>query len=399
MKKISVLLSTLLAICLMFGCSASERGGATGANGEVVSSGGGNLTGSSSDKMELSGYKEDYTLGENFSSDGLTVKYNLGDGEQTANADDYILDSSDFDSSKPGKYDIKVYLKNYDLDATYQATVRRAKPAGEPLRILAIGNSFSQDAVKHLYKIAEDPAVGVELSVGNLVIGGCPLERHANNIRDNIRGYTYETFKKVNGEFKENSRSGWSIKAALFAEDWDIISIQQVSGLSGMIDTYNEDLDYIVEYLRTNKPDAEIVWHMTWAYAQSSSHGDFSKYNKDQMTMYNKIVECAKKRILPFPEISRVTPSGTAIQNLRTSFIGDTLNRDGYHLKYNIGRYTAGMTWLKCLTGWDIDDVEYTPVIKDQPDITPKQLVAIKEAVNNAFYKPFEVTESIYKTE
>ena len=141
------------------------------------------------------------------------------------------------------------------------------------------------------------------------------------------------------------------------------------------------------------------MWHMTWAYAQTGNHGDFSKYGKDQTTMYNKIVECAQKRILPFPEISRVTPSGTAIRNLRTSFIVDALNRDGYHLKYYIGRYTAGMTWLKCLTGWNIDDVVYTPVISDRQDITPKQLVAIKEAVNNAFCKSFEVTESVYKTE
>ena len=58
------------------------------------------------------------------------------------------------------------------------------------------------------------------------------MERHANNIRGNIRGYTYETYKKVNGAFKENSHSGWSIKAALFAEDWDIISIRQISIIS-----------------------------------------------------------------------------------------------------------------------------------------------------------------------
>lgn len=369
------------------------------ANGGVGASGDG-IVAEVKTGMEFSGYKQDFLIGDAFSAGDLTVRCDVGNGETVVAEDAYILDASAFDSSKPGKYDIKVYLKEYDVDATYQVTVRREKPAnGGKLKILAIGNSFSQDAVKHLYKIAEDPAVGVELSIGNLVIGGCPLERHANNIRENIRGYTYETFKKVGGAFKEDSRSGWSIKAALFAEDWDIISIQQVSGLSGMIDTYNEDLDYIVEYLcKYKKSEAEIVWHMTWAYAQSSSHGDFPKYDKNQMTMYNKIVECAKKKIVPYPEIKQVTPSGTTIQNLRTSFIGDNLNRDGYHLKYNIGRYAAGMTWLKCLTGWDIDDITYKSTVKDQPDITDKELVAIKEAVNNAFYKPFEVTESIYKT-
>ncbi len=37
--------------------------------------------------------------------------------------------------------------------------------------------------------------------------------------------------------------------------------------------------------------------------------------------------------------------AGTAIQNLRTSYMGDTLTRDGYHLEVNTGRYTVSMTW------------------------------------------------------
>ena len=45
------------------------------------------------------------------------------------------------------------------------------------LRILAIGNSFSVDAMEHLYAIAA--AEGVEeILLGNLVIGGCSLETH-----------------------------------------------------------------------------------------------------------------------------------------------------------------------------------------------------------------------------
>ena len=46
--------------------------------------------------------------------------------------------------------------------------------------ILAIGNSFSQDATHYLHQIAE--ADGVETKVVNLYIGGCSLERHWQNI-------------------------------------------------------------------------------------------------------------------------------------------------------------------------------------------------------------------------
>ena len=45
------------------------------------------------------------------------------------------------------------------------------------LKVLAIGNSFSQDAVEqYLYELAA--AQGDSLIIGNAYIGGCPIERH-----------------------------------------------------------------------------------------------------------------------------------------------------------------------------------------------------------------------------
>ena len=51
------------------------------------------------------------------------------------------------------------------------------------VRILAIGNSFSQDAVEqYLHELAE--AEGISTIIGNMFIGGCSLERHVKNARD-----------------------------------------------------------------------------------------------------------------------------------------------------------------------------------------------------------------------
>lgn len=44
------------------------------------------------------------------------------------------------------------------------------------MKILAIGNSFSEDAMYYLKNIAD--ADGVEVKAVNLYIGGCNLERH-----------------------------------------------------------------------------------------------------------------------------------------------------------------------------------------------------------------------------
>ena len=59
--------------------------------------------------------------------------------------------------------------------------------------------------------------------------------------------------------------------------------------------------------------------------------------------MYNAIVDCVKDLMKEY-HFDILIPSGTAIQNARTSSLGDTFNRDGYHLKRTYGRYTAACT-------------------------------------------------------
>ena len=62
--------------------------------------------------------------------------------------------------------------------------------ADKVIKILTIGNSFSEDAVEqHLHDIAK--ADGVKVIIGNMYIGGCSLERHLNNAKDNKAAYKY----------------------------------------------------------------------------------------------------------------------------------------------------------------------------------------------------------------
>ena len=113
--------------------------------------------------------------------------------------------------------------------------------------------------------------------------------------------------------------------------------------------------------------------------------------------MYNAITSATQKGILEAhkDDFAGVIPSGTAIQNLRTSFFGDTLTRDGYHLSYGIGRYTAALAWFKALTGADLDSVTYIPTEYGYT-LGEKAILAAKEAVNYACSYPFEISESTY---
>lgn len=255
------------------------------------------------------------------------------------------------------------------------------------LKVLAIGNSFSVDAMQYLYKIADDAGVS-NIVLGNLYIAGASMDMHVNSFSNNLNNYVY--YKNTNDQWQ--SRASTSLLYGLLDEDWDIITIQQVSGSSGRENTFNQ-LDTLISIIEQNKTnfEARILWQMTWAYQQNSSHGDFNYYNKDQMTMYQAIVDVAQSKIVPHQQIEKIIPAGTAIQNLRTSYIGDTLTVDGYHLSLVHGRYTAGLSWFKSITGLDIDPINYAP-----NGITETDLLAIKEAVNNASLTPFAVTPSTY---
>jgi hypothetical protein len=128
---------------------------------------------------------------------------------------------------------------------------------------------------------------------------------------------------------------------------------------------------------------------MTWAYQASSSHAGFANYGKNQMKMYNAITDAVKTTILTNNSIDGFIPSGTAVQNLRGVY-GDTLTRDGFHLSYGIGRYTAALMWYKQLTGGDISNITAVPTTYAS-EIT-KYLAEIKKAVNDAYEKPLETT-------
>ena len=58
------------------------------------------------------------------------------------------------------------------------------------MKVLAIGNSFSNDAMRYLHGIAK--ADGVDMKTVNLFIGGCPLSRHYANIHNDAADYDFE---------------------------------------------------------------------------------------------------------------------------------------------------------------------------------------------------------------
>ncbi len=240
------------------------------------------------------------------------------------------------------------------------------------MKILAIGNSFSQDATENLHQLCL--SAGVDTKVVNLFIGGCSFEQHHNNIINDSKAYEYY----LNGEFKS---ADVQIKATLLEDEWDVVTIQQVSQFSGKKETYNPYAQTVIKEIKKYAPNAKIYFHQTWGYEIDSDHEGFKLYNNSQQQMYSEILtssyEFARQNNLP------IIPCGQVIQDLRGRDLfrydagGLTLNRDGFHASLDYGRYALSATWFEILTGHSIYEADFAP------DGTDKQKIdEIKQCVH-----------------
>ncbi|MBE6609642.1 MAG: DUF4886 domain-containing protein [Ruminococcaceae bacterium] len=224
------------------------------------------------------------------------------------------------------------------------------------MKILAIGNSFSQDATRYLQQMAV--SAGVEdFFVRNCYIGGCSLETHVKCILVGDEAYQYQSDAQMLRMI--------SITEALKREEWDYITVQQCSGYSGKYETYVPYLGQLLTYIKRFAPQAKIVFHRTWAYEPTSTHKHFPFYDCNTQLMHEKLCEASAKAC-EVHELDMIKV-GDAINEIRKLPEFDVLNggipitRDGFHLSHEYGRFVAGLVWLKFFTGATPDKVTFIP--------------------------------------
>ena len=261
-------------------------------------------------------------------------------------------------------------------------------PMTRQLKVLAIGNSFSVDAITYLWNICNNAGV-TDLVIANAQIGGCSIDMHFSYMINKTPKYQYTKYTKKGSESKTDVK----IDVALEDEDWDFIVTQQLSQYAGKPSTF-QYFDNLLEYVVNKCPEAEIYWHMTWAYQEGITKSGYEYYNNDQMTMYNAIVETVQTTVLSRSVIKGVIPAGTAMQNLRTTPIGDNVTRDGYHADLGVGRFAISMTWYAIFTGGSLDLVNWYPGNYYNEVVTNRAF--IMESVENAIKTPYSVTQSQY---
>ena len=388
----------------------STDGGSTDGGSTDGGNTGGDNTGGNDSSQEnagvtsitLTGAKTNYAFAEDFSTAGLVVTATMEDGTQkTLDSKNYTVTSEDFNSMKPGTYKAEVKVNGTSVSKTFDVTVSQANK----LKVLMIGNSFADDTINYAYEIAKSAGIPAEnILVADIYIGGCVLDTHWANAQSNAPAYRFGLEKE--GWFDGSSYTNWTMKQAIEYADWDFITFQQGSSQSGKTDAFS-NLQNLMDYVydiatdEVNNPNAnpnvKFVWHQTWAYQQGTTATHFGYYSYDQTVMYNSIVSCLKLHVVNKNFVA-IIPNGTAIQNARTSSIGDTFSRDEHnHLTYGAGRYIASMNLVSVLTGIDMSNLTWKPTDSGfNYPLTETEIAICKESVANAIANPFEITKSKY---
>ena len=209
------------------------------------------------------------------------------------------------------------------------------------MKILSIGNSFSDDAQRYLREIAA--ADGVEIELLNLCIGGCPLQRHAENIKSGERAY----FFHYNGDIEREDLI--TFDEGLLMREWDVVTLQQVSTESFKEESYYPYIYEVVDYVRSKLPKAKIYLQMTWAYEHGCPRVGEITDGRDAEFMLDGIRRAyasAKRNI----GADGIIPSGELMELLYQNG-AEKIYRDTYHASLGLGRYALGLLWYKALTG------------------------------------------------
>ncbi|WP_404307804.1 BPSS1187 family protein [Neorhodopirellula lusitana] len=267
-----------------------------------------------------------------------------------------------------------------------------------PVRVLAVGNSFTGNATRFLEPLAK--ASGHDLSVQRLIIGGSPLELHAAKAK---------AFAADPNNPKGRYSNGKSLQEALQSEDFDFVTIQQVSIKSHDIRTYQPYASELADVIRRYSPGSQLLVHQTWAYRSDDPrfHGPAKRSGKslpnsepvDQAAMYHGLTdayrtitkELGAKRIpvgdafffadtdeqFGFRGEKNVDPQAFTAPAVPASKYslhagwhwsgangGRQLRMDGHHAN-QAGEYLGACVWYECLLGESVVGNSFHPAGMD----------------------------------
>ncbi|MFR1433733.1 MAG: DUF4886 domain-containing protein [Acutalibacteraceae bacterium] len=266
----------------------------------------------------------------------------------------------DVEIGKTAKYIAIVGLSTSGNTRPKEFQLWGAKDTGEEpkpddsLKVLTIGNSFSENASGYASEIAA--VNGRSLTFGYLKFPSCTIARHYEAAANNKAVFKFEitdptgkrtTIKQeaANWDSPDPEKCA-TIQEALEYMDWDVIVFQQESNTSLDASSF-ADLPKLIEYVKGFCSDARLMIHEVWAWGswENDAYKNFSiiKANYEAAAKANDLA---------------IIPSGLGFENARKALGDYTIvnENDGHYQHANsYGKYVAGCCYVGALFGVTID--------------------------------------------
>jgi len=203
------------------------------------------------------------------------------------------------------------------------------------VRILVVGNSYSQDAFDYVPFILPGLAE-LDAEIGILYHSGANLQQHYNWFVNDDAEYTF---------YWGDGKAAWktigtrSLRDALDYQHWDMIVLQQQGRYAPDYSTYQPHLNNLITEIHgVLEYPVKFVWYAVQSSPGYNSGGGFVPYT-DEEIMQNYEDNCAaSQRVLDETLCEAVIPVASAVQNARTTSldnVGDygKLTYEGVHLQ------------------------------------------------------------------
>ena len=267
--------------------------------------------------------------------------------------------------------------------------------------ILMIGNSFCYYFVEELAGVAK--AAGYDINVYNLYYSGRKTKEHYIRLTSDQTA-DYDLYKTTStGRTKVKSKC--TIKDALGAANWDVITLQEHFNPSkadlyatAKTDTI-DNAKLIFDYLKQNHPNADLLWHQTWAYEVGYKLDDTSNANRmadverqtrnyeNMKKVSQEICKANDVAIIPAGDAWAVARANPALgQTLCERYASGKYNNDHYHDGESGGQYLNACVWFEVLFGKSCIGNTFAPQAggKLEAPMTAERIQALQQAAHEA---------------
>lgn len=237
--------------------------------------------------------------------------------------------------------------------------------APDSLKILCVGNSFTQDTMAYLPVVLRESMPETEVTVGVLHTSNATLSNHLLWIGESTKYRAFDFWRPDRNAWKRfYSDKSVTLKRALELRDWDIITIQ---GSYANMES-DEGIEHMLAeaarlsgWLRYNaqKPFA-LMW-LEWVGRPFGEHSADEMAQKIHNASVRAQSELDIAAVIPVGDAFQIAREDEALRKIGTGPSGNLMYRDNVHMQAGLPALLASYTAAAAILhhyGLDVERIE-----------------------------------------